>query len=97
MLNEFINQNYLIIQNNIVVNVVFWNGDTSTWTPPQGAIALVQATTPAMIWLPVSDGTKITDWVLTEVIGAGDIDFTWDGSAVITNQPKPEIPPTSND
>lgn len=92
MLQEFITQNYLIIQSNIVSNVVLWNGDTSQWTPPAGSIALVQATTPAMIWEEVVVDNKLTDYVLKEVIGAGNIGFTWDGSAVITNQPKPPIP-----
>ena len=88
MLQEFIVQNYLIIEQNIVTNVVIWNGDTTQWAPPQGSIALIQATTPAMVWGINSDNT---DYVLQEVIGAGDIGFTWDGSVLTTNQPKPEI------
>jgi hypothetical protein len=28
--------------------------------------------------------------VLSEVIGAGQIGFTWDGSVVITNEPQPK-------
>lgn len=86
MLQEFITQNYLIIEQNVVTNVVVWNGDTSTWTPPQGSIALVQATTPAMIW---EENADKTDYVLTEVLGAGSIEFTWDGTNCITNEPKP--------
>lgn len=92
MLQEFIAQNYLIIENNIVTNVVLWNGDTSQWTPPQGSIALIQATTPAMIWEPVIVDKKITDYVLTEQIGAGSIGFTWDGTVLTTNESKPPIP-----
>ena len=92
MPQDFIEQNYLIIEQNIVTNIVVWDGDTTQWTPPQGSIALVQATTPAMIWEPVIVDKKITDYVLTEVLGAGAIGFTWDGTNCITNEPKPAIP-----
>jgi len=79
-------QNYLIVENNIVTNVCVWDGDINTWTPPSDATMLVQATTPAMVWRLNTDNT---DWVLTEIIGAGDIGFTWDGTVVTTNQLKP--------
>ena len=90
MLQEFIEQNYLIIEQNVVVNIVVWNGDTTQWTPPQGSIALVQSTTPSKIWelnnlLPPS-------YELVEVIGAGSIGFTWDGSVLTTNESKPADP-----
>jgi hypothetical protein len=87
-MQEFINQNYLIIENNVVTNLVVWNGDTNIWTPPAGSIALVQATTPAMIW--VFDYTTIPYTATFEaVIGAGEIGFTWDGTVLITNDPQP--------
>ena len=86
MLQEFIEQNYLIIEQNVVVNVCVWNGDTTQWTPPVGSIVLIQTITPAMIWKLNLDKT---DYVLVEVMGAGDIGFTWDGSVVTTNLPKP--------
>jgi len=89
MLEAFLDQNYLIIEANIVTNVCVWNGDTSQWTPPQGSIALVQATTPAMVWELNADKT---DYVLTEQIGQGQIGFTWDGTNCTTNEPKPTIP-----
>ena len=89
MLQEFINQQYLIIESNVVTNIVVWNGDTTQWTPPSGSIALVQATTPAMIW---QLNTDKTDYVLTEVMGAGNIGFTWDGTVCTTNEPKPTVP-----
>ena len=79
-------QNYLMIQENVVTNVCVWDGDSDTWTPPADATMLVQLTTPAMVWGLNADKT---DWVLTEVLGIGDIGFTWDGTVVITNQPKP--------
>lgn len=92
MLQEFISQNYLIIENNVVTNVVIWNGDTSQWTPPKGSIALVQSTTPALIWQSVIVDGKITDYVLNSVLGAADIGFTWDGTDCTTNLSKPAIP-----
>jgi len=92
MSQEFVNQNYLIIQSNVVTNVVLWDGDTSKWAPPEGSIALVQATTPAMVWEEVIVDSKIVDFVLAEQVGAGTIGFTWDGTNCITNEPKPEIP-----
>jgi hypothetical protein len=89
MLQEFITQNYLIIESNIVTNVVLWNGDTTQWTPPTGSISLVQANTPAMVWKLNADRT---DWILVEEIGVGSIGFTWDGTSCITNEPQPPSP-----
>jgi hypothetical protein len=91
MVKEFTAQNYLIIEQNIVNNVVVWNGDTTVWTPPAGSIALIQATTPAMVWEPVVVDNKLTDFVLTEQTGAGTIGFTWNGTVLTTNEPKPTI------
>lgn len=89
MLQEFIPQNYLIIEQNVVINIVVWDGDTTQWTPPQGSVALPQATTPAMVWELVSGQAQYT---LVEVVGVGDIGFTWDGSVLTTNQPQPQPP-----
>jgi hypothetical protein len=57
-------------------------------------VQVVDATTPAMIWQPVLVDSKITDWVLGEQLGAGDIGFTWNGAVLTTNQPKPDITAT---
>lgn len=88
MLKEFITQPYLIIEQNIVTNVCLWDGDTTKWTPPQGSIVLIQATTPAMLW-----DWNGTEWVLIQVMGAGSIGFTWDGSVLTTNESQPKQPP----
>jgi hypothetical protein len=85
-------QNYLIVENNIVNNICVWDGDTNTWQPPIDATMLIQATTPAMVWEAVITDGKVTDYVLTETIGAGAIGFTWNGSVLTVNQPKPNIP-----
>lgn len=82
-------QNYLIVEENVVTNTVLWDGNTDTWQPPADSIQLVQATTMALLWEAV---TPITDPVvidLKEVLGAGAIGFTWDGTVLTTNQPKP--------
>lgn len=88
------NQNYLMVNQstNVVDNICFWDGNSSMWQPPSGYLMLIQATTPAIVWQPVGSGHTITDWVLTEVIGAGSVGFTWNGTECLTNEPKPEIP-----
>ena len=84
------NQNYLQVESNVVTNLVVWDGDTNTWQPPADATMLVQATTPAMVWELNSATPPV--YVLTEVIGVGQIGFTWDGTVLTTNQPQPENP-----
>lgn len=83
-------QNYLLVnsETNTCDNLAVWDGDTSTWQPPSSHIALVADTTPAMIW--VKDETA-PDYVLTEVVGTGAIGYTWDGSVLTTDQPKPAV------
>jgi len=79
-------QNYLLVENNVVTNLVVWDGDVNTWTPPLDATMLVQATTPAVVW---GLNTEKTDYVLIEIVGEGAIGFTWNGTTLTTNQPKP--------
>ena len=86
MAQEFITQNYAIIESNVVTNICLWNGDTTQWTPPLGSIAIPLATTPAMIWEFDKDQN---DFILVEQLGQGQIGFTWDGTVLTTNQPKP--------
>lgn len=81
--------NYLMIQNNVVTNVVVWNGDAEQWQPPSDATMLVQATTPAFNW---AWNVDLKDYELTESLGTGDIGYTWNGTACITNQEKPSNP-----
>jgi len=86
-------QNYLIVEANIVINNVVWDGDVNTWTPPADSIQLIQSTTPAMVWIdiaPITNPPPSPDYVLQEIMGAGDIGFTWNGFVLTTNQPKPE-------
>ena len=94
-------QNYLIIESNVVINTVLWDGNSNTWQPPASSVQVVGATTPAMVWVGVNETDPITqksilvDWVLEEVLGAGDIGFTWNGSVLTTNEPKPPVPTQS--
>ena len=83
--------NYLMVQNNVVTNLVLWDGNVNTWTPPANATMLVELETPAYVW--ASDKQNPPSWILIEEIGAGDIGYTWDGTALTTNQPKPTEPP----
>jgi hypothetical protein len=85
-------QNYFVVENNLVTNLVSWDGNVNTWTPPENATMLIQEDTNAMVWQPVIVDRKITDFVLTEILGAGGIGFTWDGTVLNTNEPKPPIP-----
>ena len=82
----------MIDSNNVVDNNVFWDGNTETWTPPANHTWVIDAETPAMVWSAVVVDEKVTDYVLEEVIGAGDIGFTWNGTVLTTNQPEPQAP-----
>jgi hypothetical protein len=83
-------QNYLIVNQatNTVENTCVWDGNTQTWSPPANSLALVQATTPAVIWVW---NEELNDTELQEQLGQGGIGFTWDGTKCITNQPKPVV------
>jgi len=87
------NKNYLIIESNVVANICVWDGNPITWQPPAGSITFPQEEVSAMVWDPVIIDGVITDYVLTKQLGAGQIGFTWDGTILTTNEPKPEIPP----
>ena len=89
MVQEFTTQNYLIIEQNVVTNIVVWDGNTQDWTPPTDATMLIQADTQAKVW--TYDKASNT-YVLTEELGAGSIGFTWDGSVLTTNEPQPKPP-----
>lgn len=82
-------QNYLMVQENVVTNVVVWDGNMQTWQPPQDATMLVQTTTPTKVWRLNAEKTA---YVLTDSVGNADIGFTWDGTVATTNQPQPEPP-----
>lgn len=80
-------KNYLIIEDDVVTNLVVWDGG-SDWTPPVDSIQLVHADTPAKVWQLNADKT---DYELVEQQGRGDIGHTWDGLVLTTNAPKPII------
>lgn len=84
-------ENYLIIENNVVTNSVMWNGDVSTWSPPENSVTVVADKTTVLVWVPVIEDNKVTDYVLQETKGFGEIGFTWNGSVLTTNKAKPEI------
>lgn len=88
-------KNYLMINKatNVVDNVISWSGDTNTWQPPSDYLLLVQETTPVMYWDEVVVEGVIVDWILKETVGCASIGFTWNGTACVTNEPKPDIPP----
>jgi hypothetical protein len=83
-----INQEYLQIENNIVTNLVMWDGNTNTWQPPANVTFLPNATTPCMIW-EYNFTTKVYE--LKQTFGTGQIGFTWDGNVLMTSYPKPIV------
>jgi hypothetical protein len=87
-------KNYFIVENNVVTNDVVWDGNIQTWNPPTDSIQLIQTTTPALVWV-LDKTTQPASYKLEEKVGAGDIGFTWNGSVLTTNEPKPAIPTTT--
>ena len=83
-------QNYILIDKatNIVKNIIVWDGNNATWTPPEELLVLVHAKTSAMVWDLNADKT---DYELVKLLGFAEKDFTWDGEVCITNQEKPVI------
>ena len=81
-------QNYCMVNEttNVCDNITVWDGNPDTWTPPPGYLMLVQADTMALVWLW---DAAIPDWVLAQEIGQGQIGFIWNGTELITNEPKP--------
>ena len=91
-------ENYLIINksNNTVENIVLWDGDTSIWTPGAETITLRQAITPAKVWRLNESLTPPDYELVIDNTGVGAISFTWDGTYLTTNEPKPKyIPPVT--
>lgn len=79
------NENYLIIQNDVVTNICLWNGDTNVWTPPENSIWMPQSTTKTKIWQLINNAPE-----LIVSIGNSSIGFSWDGEFCITNDPPPK-------
>jgi len=82
---------YLLINtaNNIIENAVVWDGNTETWQPPSGFIALDSETTPSINW---QWDENANDWIQINSIGTGEIGYCWDGK--ILTIPKPLSPLT---
>lgn len=91
------NKNYLIIENNVVTNIIVWDGDTTKWAPPANVVVLSQQDTPAKVWV---EKEELEDFVLEGQLGLGAVGYTWDGTALTTYEQKPvfvkkQIPVTS--
>lgn len=80
-------QNYYMVneQTNVCGNVVLWDGNPDTWTPPPNYLMLAENTTPVKNWF-WNSVEKI--WELL-VEGSGSIGYTWDGTYLVTNEPEP--------
>lgn len=83
-------QNYLIVnlETQLVENIVLWDGSATSWQPPTNSIALIQSQTPSKIWMY---SQTLNSFEMVEVLGEGQIGFSWDGEFVITNQSPPQI------
>lgn len=84
-------KNYLIIntETGVCENIIVWDGDESVWMPPQGYKAIPQESSVAKVW--ITDDSQNPSVFLAEVLGAAKIGFTWDGSVLTTDQPKPVV------
>ena len=81
---------YLLINktSNVVENSIVWDGSNS-WTPPDEYIVIENSTAPAKVWV---FNEELYDYVESIELGVGGIGFIWDGTNLITNQPKPDKP-----
>lgn len=52
--------NYAIVADGIVENIVAWNGDMSVWQPPEGSIAVPLSPADAISISYTYDGTKFS-------------------------------------
>ena len=85
-------QNYLQIENNLVTNIVVWNGNKNLWQPPENATMLIAADIISKTWFS-NYYTDPYSWELKEILNFANIGFTWDGLILTTNQPMPIDPP----
>ena len=89
-------KNYLMLNDaeNTIDNSCVWNGDENIWKPPSGYTLFDQEITSALVWQLLD---KNTEYVLVEVVGAGEIGFTYNGSCLVTNKPQPKVPVAAPD
>jgi hypothetical protein len=86
---------YLLVnkETNIAENAVEWDGNTSTWSPPDIDFTLPVATTPSVDWVWKEEAQE---WQLgQESMGNGGIGDTWDGTKLI--KPQPTEPPATEE
>lgn len=80
-------ENYCMVnQSGACENIVLWDGNRESWTPPDGYLMLPQATTPAKNWVL---NTDTSTWALA-VTGFGQIGFLWDGVYLVDASPSPQ-------
>jgi hypothetical protein len=83
-------KNYLMInkETNVCDNIVLWNGNPETWTPPADYLMMELETVKPKVWVWNVD-TK--EYELQVADSGIQIGFTWDGTNLITNEDKPVI------
>jgi len=77
---------YLTVVDDVVTDLVTWDGNTDIWTPPANVLLLPLLTTLARTWVLNADKTA---YVLEDILGRGSIGYTWDGIILTTNQIEP--------
>lgn len=92
-------QQYALVdkETNIISGTVMWDGDVSTWAPPETQYAVVEADYQYMVWKYDLD---LQEWVLAadDPFNPGDeVGAMFDGNAFITTEPKPQPLPPAND
>lgn len=53
---------YALVSEGVVVNVVLWDGDTRTWSPPEGTVAVKCSDEVGVGWTFIRD-----EWSAPEV------------------------------
>ena len=77
---------YLTVENNVVTDMVTWDGNPDIWTPPENVLLLPLLTTLARTWVLNADKTA---YVFEDILGRGSIGYTWDGTILTTYQTEP--------
>lgn len=82
--------NYTLVNKSTqsVDNFAEWDGDTSTWQPPETHIAVPTATAICLEWMWSED---LKDFEQVEVVGFPQIGYLWDGQK-FTQPEKPQPP-----
>ena len=90
-------QTYFVINTSVdpavCENICVWDGNTETWNPGQDYITIPVEGTNALVW---SYEKSSNSFILVECDGGGKVGYTWNGTNLVTNVPKPTQLPIAN-